>query len=195
MTDYDALLTSQGIAHTTAPSQYEVHGWDTGWMTEALGTLYQDSLNLPVNPLKTSTGLTSSAHQSTFGQTVTLTATVSPSFSDRPTGTMTFTDGSRTLCNAVPVHGQANCAVSTLEPGAHSIVATYSGDDHYLPAPRNAGLNDGVWSSRRATPTHSPPRPRRSERSPAPWRGGQSRDQPADDRRCQTQPPQTCPHR
>ena len=134
MSDYDALLTSLGVAHTTAPPEYAAHLWDSGWMPEALATLYQDSLNLSVKSLSSSTSLTSSTDKSTFGQALTLTATVSSSFSDGATGTMTFSDGSRPLCNAVPVHGQATCTVSTLEPGVHSIVAAYSGDGRYLPS-------------------------------------------------------------
>jgi hypothetical protein len=44
MTDYDALLTSEGILHTNGPSQYMAHRWDSGWVPEALAALYQDSL-------------------------------------------------------------------------------------------------------------------------------------------------------
>ena len=46
MSDYDTLLTSQGIAHTTAPAQYTAQRWDSGWMPEALAALHQDSLNM-----------------------------------------------------------------------------------------------------------------------------------------------------
>ena len=42
--DYDALLTSEGIAHTDGPSQLMAHSWDSGWMQEALAALYQDSV-------------------------------------------------------------------------------------------------------------------------------------------------------
>ena len=44
--DYDALLTSQGIVHTNAPSQLVAHRWDGGWVPGALAGLYQDSKNL-----------------------------------------------------------------------------------------------------------------------------------------------------
>jgi hypothetical protein len=44
MSDYDALLTSEGMAHTTGPSQYLAHSWDSGWIPAALAALYQDSL-------------------------------------------------------------------------------------------------------------------------------------------------------
>ena len=45
--DYDALLTSEGILHTTAPSQPMDHNWDSGWVPEALAALAQDSSQLP----------------------------------------------------------------------------------------------------------------------------------------------------
>jgi hypothetical protein len=43
--DYDALLTSQGIAHTTGTPQLLTHRWDSGWVPNALAALYQDSIN------------------------------------------------------------------------------------------------------------------------------------------------------
>jgi hypothetical protein len=45
--DYDALLTSEGIAHTNGPSQLIAHSWDSGWVPAALAALYQDSTQLP----------------------------------------------------------------------------------------------------------------------------------------------------
>ena len=44
--DYDALLTSEGIEHTTETPTYMAHDWDTGWVPLALAALYQDSLSL-----------------------------------------------------------------------------------------------------------------------------------------------------
>jgi hypothetical protein len=46
ISDYDALLTSEGILHTTGPSQLMPHTWDGGWVPEALAALYQDSTQL-----------------------------------------------------------------------------------------------------------------------------------------------------
>jgi hypothetical protein len=46
VSDYDKLLTSEGIAHTTETPTYMVHRWDSGWVPIALAALYQDSLNL-----------------------------------------------------------------------------------------------------------------------------------------------------
>ena len=47
MTDYDALLTSEGIAHSTeTPWQVMSHLWDSGWVPIALAALEQDSTAL-----------------------------------------------------------------------------------------------------------------------------------------------------
>ena len=44
--DYDALLTSEGIAHSTKMQAYPAHSWDSGWVPAAMAALYQDSINL-----------------------------------------------------------------------------------------------------------------------------------------------------
>ncbi len=46
VSDYDALLTSDGIAHSTETPQNMAHNWDSGWVPIALAALYQDSTNL-----------------------------------------------------------------------------------------------------------------------------------------------------
>ena len=46
VTDYDALLTSEGIEHTTVGPEDLAHTWDGGWVPLALAGLYQDSLGL-----------------------------------------------------------------------------------------------------------------------------------------------------
>ena len=46
ISDYDALLTSKGIAHTTETPQSMAHRWDSGWVPIALTAMYKDSINL-----------------------------------------------------------------------------------------------------------------------------------------------------
>src|SRR5215469_1701437 len=46
MSDYDALLSSVGIAHLTETPQPMAHRWDSGWVLLALAGLEQDSTNL-----------------------------------------------------------------------------------------------------------------------------------------------------
>ena len=50
MSDYAALLKSQGVLFTAGPSQLVAHRWDSGWMPAAVAALYQDSLSLPPGP-------------------------------------------------------------------------------------------------------------------------------------------------
>jgi hypothetical protein len=47
VSDYDSILTSAGIVHSTETPQYMAHTWDSGWMPMALAALYQDSISLP----------------------------------------------------------------------------------------------------------------------------------------------------
>ena len=46
VSDYDTLLTSEGILHTLGPMQPIAHSWDSGWVPAALAALYQDSTQL-----------------------------------------------------------------------------------------------------------------------------------------------------
>src|SRR5207253_4694163 len=81
----------------------------------------------------TSVAVASSAKPSVLGQAVTLTATVSPSsVSGVPTGTVTFLDGTTTLCtDSLNSSGSATFTASSFAVAAHSITATYSGDGNF----------------------------------------------------------------
>lgn len=85
-------------------------------------------------PLKPVTmTLASSPNPSTFGQNVTLTATVTGA--GGPSGTVTFVEGSVTLGSAV-LSGAGNSktasiTINTLSVGSHGIVARYPGDDQF----------------------------------------------------------------
>ena len=50
MTDYDSLLTSEGILHSTETPQQMAHGWDSGWVQIALSALSQDGAALAATP-------------------------------------------------------------------------------------------------------------------------------------------------
>jgi hypothetical protein len=79
----------------------------------------------------TSTTLSSSANPSALGQTVTLTAAVSPLGAGgvAPDGAVTFTDGSAVLSTVTLSPGGAAAYVTAgLTNGLHNIVAAYSGD-------------------------------------------------------------------
>ena len=42
VSDYDALLTREGIAHSVESPQQMAHAWDPGWMSDALASLSED---------------------------------------------------------------------------------------------------------------------------------------------------------
>jgi hypothetical protein len=46
MADYNAILNTEGIAHSTETPTPVSHRWDSGWMPMAMAALYQDSINL-----------------------------------------------------------------------------------------------------------------------------------------------------
>jgi hypothetical protein len=68
--------------------------------------------------------LGSSLNPSTFGQSVTFTATVLPS----KTGTVTFLDGASSIGSSAISSGAAVFTTSTLAVGAHNITAQYNSD-------------------------------------------------------------------
>ena len=75
---------------------------------------------------------------STYGEAVTLTATVSSSAAGTLTGSVEFIDGASSLGSAALVAGQASIITSTLATGSHSLTAVYSGDTNYLAATSDA---------------------------------------------------------
>lgn len=68
--------------------------------------------------------VTSSLNPSSFGQTVTFTATVVAG----ATGSVSFKDGSTVLGNGTVANGVATLTTSTLAVGTHDITGVYSGD-------------------------------------------------------------------
>jgi hypothetical protein len=85
-------------------------------------------LSQVVNKATSTVSLTSSLNPSTFGQSVTFTATVAPQFSGIPAGKVTFKDGSATLGSATLVGGVASFATSALTSGSHAVAAKYDGN-------------------------------------------------------------------
>jgi hypothetical protein len=85
----------------------------------------------------TTTTLSSSPNPSFFGQSVTLTATVTAT-GGVPSGTVTFFRGTTTLGTAtLGSDGVATLAVSSLVIGSHAISARYSGDNVFLSSTSN----------------------------------------------------------
>lgn len=76
----------------------------------------------------TATSLATDKTSTVYGQTVTFTATVSPS---AVTGIVQFLDGTVTIGSAPLSAGAAKLAITTLSAGSHSVTAVYSGDNIY----------------------------------------------------------------
>src|SRR5262249_52808323 len=73
----------------------------------------------------TATTVSSSTNPSVFGQTLTFTATVTPtSGSGTPDGIVTFMDGAATVGSVSLSAGQATFITSSLATGMHTIVAS-----------------------------------------------------------------------
>src|ERR1700691_70208 len=69
--------------------------------------------------------MTASPATSNFGQTVTLTAAVTPPFA---TGSVQFFNGSTLLGSAIIANNQAQITTTTLPVSTNSITASYGGD-------------------------------------------------------------------
>lgn len=100
------------------------YGGDTNNNSSNSGTLTQTVQ--AVSKTNTTTSITSSLNPSTSGQSVTFTATVSPSSA---TGTVTFNDGTGSIGSSTLAGGKATFATSSLVAGTHSITASYAGDN------------------------------------------------------------------
>ena len=46
ISDYETLLTSLGIQHSTETPTQMTHRWDSGWILNEFAALHQDSINL-----------------------------------------------------------------------------------------------------------------------------------------------------
>ena len=81
-----------------------------------------------VNKANITITLGSSLNPSTYGDTVTFTATTTSGVGT-PSGTVTFKDGGVVFAISTLTSGVATVATSTLSVGIHSITATYNGDE------------------------------------------------------------------
>jgi len=88
----------------------------------------------------TMTELTCSANQYTFGQTITFTAKIDTTSqeTEKPSGTVTFTDGNAQIGTETVNSGQAILTISSISAGSHSITAKYIGDNNFKPSTSSA---------------------------------------------------------
>ena len=79
-------------------------------------------------------GLTASSSEPGLGLPVTLTVQATSTTSGVPTGKVTLMDGSTTLAVVPLTAGGATFTTSVLGLGVHSLNASYSGDENFLPS-------------------------------------------------------------
>jgi len=82
----------------------------------------------------TTTALSSSINPSTYGQPLTLSATVTPAIAGNPTGSVTFYDGTLSIGSGSLSGSTATLTLSSLTAGSHSLTAAYSGDGTFGPS-------------------------------------------------------------
>ena len=111
---------------------YATYGGSSSFDSSSSGLLGFTVNQVPVTPT-----VTASPNPSSFGQAVTLTATVIPPFSGTPSGSVSFYDGTTLptltlLGNGTLSGGQATFNTSTLSTGTHSITVVYGGDSNFI---------------------------------------------------------------
>jgi parallel beta-helix repeat protein len=135
MTGGKTLVTATLAANGTASATISTLGAGTypitavyGGSTEYAGSPSNTVIEV-VNGAPTTTALTSAPNPSTFGQTVTFTATVAaPQSTTTPTGTVTFMDGATTLGSApLSTSDVAQFSTAALAGDSHNITAVYGG--------------------------------------------------------------------
>jgi hypothetical protein len=124
-----AALNTAGLGAGTHVITATYNG-DTNFATSTTTT----PVTQTVTKATTTTTIQSSNTTSTFGQSVTFTATVTPSTVGTFTagGTVTFLDNGTPLGSPVNLsNGSAALVTSTLSVGSHTITATYNGDANF----------------------------------------------------------------
>ena len=118
--------TLSGGTHTITA----VYSGDTGFATSSSSPPLLQVVNTGL--AATTTALNSSKNPSSFGDSVTFTATVTSGTAGVPTGSVVFKDGTTVLATVPPSGAaQASFTTSTLTGGSHTITATYSGDSKF----------------------------------------------------------------
>ncbi len=117
-----------GTEHFTA-----TYGGDGNYTTSTSSVVAQ-----VIDEASTTTTLTSSSNPSSYGQAVTLTATVAPSFGGTATGTVTFNHAGTVLGTGTLSGNVAKLTVSNLAVGTSHITATYGGSTDYLTSTSSA---------------------------------------------------------
>ncbi len=114
-------VSSLAVGSHSLTAVYGGDGNDAGSTSSALSQV--------VSPISTFSALVSSLNPALIGQSVILTATVTPSTA---TGTATVLDGIASLGTVTLGHGSGSLVTGSLAVGSHSLTAVYSGNPNYL---------------------------------------------------------------
>jgi hypothetical protein len=120
-----------GITATLAPSSLSAgsHSITASYGGDNSDNGSTSAILMQVVRPNTAIAINSTPNPSIVGQSVTFTATVSPSTA---TGTVTFLDGRSALITNLPMSGgKATFSVPNFTAGTHPVTATYSGDSSY----------------------------------------------------------------
>ena len=147
-----AAITTAALSGGTHSITVTYHG-DKNFLSSVSPALSQ-----VVQRAGSSTTVTSSRNPSTFGQAVTLTATVTPQFGGTVRGTVSFKDGTAVLGSGSITSGKATFVTSSLHAGNHSITATYNGSAGLLPS-TSAVLTETIHKAKTTTTLTSAPNP------------------------------------
>ncbi len=122
-----ANVTAAATISTLTPGTYNITAVYTPTTDYASST--SATVVLVVNGAPTTTTLASMPNPSSFGQSVSFTATVvAPQSTGVPGGTVTFTDGATALGTVtLSAAGVASFSTSALSVGSHNITAVYTG--------------------------------------------------------------------
>jgi hypothetical protein len=125
----------------TANNGYQFNNWTSTGGTFDSTTVASTNFHMPSAATTvtanfialTTTALVSSStsNTSTYGDSVTFTATVTSSGSGTPNGTVNFENGTGSLVTIKLVGGSASLTTSALTAGSHTITAHYNGSTKY----------------------------------------------------------------
>lgn len=138
------LFTQPDATSTTEAGTWKPH---TGLGTVDLQALVKAYGSGTIST--TISSVTSNNYTPTYGQSITLSSTVTPGSygTSAPSGTVTFTSSSQgTIGSSSVTNGVATLTIATLPVGTYNVIATYSGDSAYASSTSNvpAGVTVGI---------------------------------------------------
>lgn len=137
---FTTLATSSSPAGTY-PITAALSGPAASKYTLQLGPL---SGQLTIAPQTSSAAMLTPAPVGYDGLPLTLSAVVSSTVAPRPTGSVNFLENGTLLATAPLVNGSATGVVQTPAVGIHAVVASYAGDNNFLPSqslPQSVAVN------------------------------------------------------